>query len=62
MLLIHGLGGSRGTWHQVVDALAIGYRVIAPDLPGHGQSDAAAGYYSLGAYAELIDLYQREFL
>ncbi|GAA4263829.1 alpha/beta fold hydrolase [Dactylosporangium darangshiense] len=54
VLLIHGLGGSQGTWDQVVDALATGYRVIAPDLPGHGQSDAAAGDYSLGAYASAL--------
>jgi len=54
ILLIHGLGGSRGTWDQVVDTLATGHRVIAPDLPGHGQSDAPAGDYSLGAHASAL--------
>ncbi|MBO3751709.1 alpha/beta fold hydrolase [Streptosporangiaceae bacterium NEAU-GS5] len=51
LLLIHGLGASRRTWNHVIDGLATAYTVIAPDLPGHGQSDAPAGDYSLGALA-----------
>jgi pimeloyl-ACP methyl ester carboxylesterase len=51
LLLIHGLGGSRRTWDQVIDGLATTHTVIAPDLPGHGESDAPAGDYSLGALA-----------
>lgn len=51
MLLIHGLGGSRLTWDHVIDDLAATHTVIAPDLPGHGNSDAPAGDYSLGALA-----------
>ena len=38
-LLIHGLSGSSGSWWQVGPALAErGYRVLAPDLAGHGLS------------------------
>ncbi|MFI5889846.1 alpha/beta fold hydrolase [Actinoplanes sp. NPDC051513] len=51
LLLIHGLGGTRQTWNQVLDDLAATHTVIAPDLPGHGDSDAPAGDYSLGALA-----------
>ncbi len=51
MLLIHGLGGSRGTWRALIPALAGAFTVIAPDLPGHGDSDPPAGDYSLGAHA-----------
>lgn len=51
LLLIHGLGGSRRTWDHIIDDLATRYTVIAPDLPGHGESDAPAGDYSLGALA-----------
>ncbi|GIF01339.1 hydrolase [Paractinoplanes rishiriensis] len=51
LLLIHGLGGTRGTWDHVIDDLAASHTVIAPDLPGHGDSDAPAGDYSLGALA-----------
>ncbi|MFQ6027045.1 MAG: alpha/beta fold hydrolase [Dehalococcoidia bacterium] len=40
VLLLHGLGTSLITWHQNVDPLvAAGFRVLALDLPGHGDSD-----------------------
>jgi pimeloyl-ACP methyl ester carboxylesterase len=54
MVLIHGLGGDRGTWDQIIDTLAADFTVIAPDLPGHGDSDAPAGDYSLGAHASAV--------
>jgi len=40
VLLLHGLGSSLDTWRRNVQPLAdAGYRVLAPDLPGHGDSD-----------------------
>jgi pimeloyl-ACP methyl ester carboxylesterase len=54
LLLVHGLGGSRDTWHHMLDDLAVTHTVIAPDLPGHGESDAPAGDYSLGALAAAL--------
>jgi pimeloyl-ACP methyl ester carboxylesterase len=54
LLLIHGLGGTRRTWRHLIDRLAVTHRVIAPDLPGHGESDAPAGDYSLGAHASAL--------
>src|SRR6478672_7465548 len=51
VLLIHGLGGTRQTWRHLIAPLARTHTVIAPDLPGHGQSDPPAGDYSLGAHA-----------
>lgn len=40
VLLLHGLAASLLTWYCNIDALAdAGYRVIAPDLPGYGDSD-----------------------
>jgi pimeloyl-ACP methyl ester carboxylesterase len=40
VLLVHGLGTSLITWHQNIDSLVgAGYRVLALDLPGHGDSD-----------------------
>ncbi|RAV05976.1 alpha/beta hydrolase [Mycolicibacterium sp. GF69] len=51
LLLIHGMAGSSETWRAVVPQLARRYRVIAPDLLGHGQSDKPRGDYSLGAFA-----------
>jgi pimeloyl-ACP methyl ester carboxylesterase len=51
LLLIHGLGGTRRTWRHLIGPLAATHRVIAVDLPGHGDSEAPAGDYSLGAHA-----------
>lgn len=51
LLLVHGLGGTRHTWQHLIDELARTHSVIAPDLPGHGESDPPAGDYSLGAHA-----------
>jgi pimeloyl-ACP methyl ester carboxylesterase len=40
VLLLHGLGTSLITWYCNIDALAdAGFTVIAPDLPGYGDSD-----------------------
>ncbi|MCW2557898.1 MAG: Alpha/beta hydrolase [Mycobacterium sp.] len=51
LVLIHGLGGTRQTWRQLIPTLARTHTVIAPDLPGHGESDPPAGDYSVGAHA-----------
>lgn len=40
VLLLHGLGTSLVTWHRNIAPLAEGgHRVLALDLPGHGDSD-----------------------
>src|SRR5689334_18591886 len=54
LLLVHGMGGSSNTWSGVIPLLARKYRVIAPDLLGHGQSDKPRGDYSVGAFAVLL--------
>lgn len=36
MLLVHGTGASTHSWRDLAPRLAQRYRVIAPDLPGHG--------------------------
>jgi pimeloyl-ACP methyl ester carboxylesterase len=51
IVLIHGMAGSSRTWRDVIPLLARDHTVIAPDLPGHGESDKPLGDYSLGAYA-----------
>ena len=51
VLLIHGMAGSSDTWRAVIPQLSRKYRVVAPDLLGHGQSDKPRGDYSLGAFA-----------
>lgn len=51
LLLIHGIAGSSATWRAVTPQLSKRYRVVAPDLPGHGKSAKPRGDYSLGAFA-----------
>jgi pimeloyl-ACP methyl ester carboxylesterase len=58
LLLIHGMAGSSATWRAVLPQLAKKYRVVAPDLLGHGESDKPRGDYSLGAFA----VWLRDFL
>ena len=48
LLLIHGMAGSSATWRAVIPALSKKYRVLAPDLLGHGESTKPRGDYSLG--------------
>ena len=51
LLLLHGLGCDHTTWDEVIESLARRYTVIAPDLLGHGASDAPRADYSVGGYA-----------
>jgi pimeloyl-ACP methyl ester carboxylesterase len=51
LLLIHGMAGSSHTWRAIMPQLSKKYRVIAPDLLGHGQSAKPRTDYSLGAFA-----------
>lgn len=47
VFLLHGMRDNSRSWDWVANALAHRYRVYAPDLRGHGDSDWADG----GAYA-----------
>jgi pimeloyl-ACP methyl ester carboxylesterase len=54
LLLVHGLGGSAANWCELVPLLASERRLVVPDLPGHGGSDALAAVPSLGAFADRV--------
>lgn len=54
LLLVHGILGSRRHWNPVIELLDDDHRVVAPDLLGHGDSDAPPGDYSLGAHAAAL--------
>jgi pimeloyl-ACP methyl ester carboxylesterase len=41
VVLVHGLGGWAGNWQAVAPLLAERYRVLVPELPGHGGSQRA---------------------
>ena len=38
VVLVHGFGSSRDSWNRMAGQLTKQYRVIAPDLPGWGES------------------------
>jgi len=40
LLALHGPGEFAPRWRRVVPALAATHRLVIPDLPGHGESDA----------------------
>jgi len=54
IVLLHGIAASSATWDNVIPRLARRFKVIAPDLLGHGESAMPPGDYSLGAYANLV--------
>lgn len=58
LLLIHGMAGSSETWRSVIPRLSKKFRIVAPDLLGHGQSAKPRTDYSLGAFA----VWLRDFL
>ncbi|MDT7952575.1 MAG: 3-oxoadipate enol-lactonase, partial [Acetobacteraceae bacterium] len=52
ILLLHSLGTSAVVWDPIVPALiAAGYRVIRPDMRGHGHTSATRGPYSIDLLA-----------
>lgn len=60
ILLLHGFPELWYTWRHQIPALAsLGYRAVAPDLRGFGDSDAppsSASYTSLNIVSDLIGL------
>jgi pimeloyl-ACP methyl ester carboxylesterase len=59
ILLLHEPGSFAGHWMRVIPHLVGAYRVIAPDLPGHGASEVTEGELSgdriLAWLGELIE-------
>lgn len=59
VVLLHGFPLNRAMWAEQVKALSASYRVIAPDLRGHGESPAPNGVYTMESMAddvvELLD-------
>jgi pimeloyl-ACP methyl ester carboxylesterase len=55
VIAIHGLGGTKGSFLPTVAALAGRFRVIAPDLPGFGDSDKpVAAPYDARYFADTV--------
>jgi 2-succinyl-6-hydroxy-2,4-cyclohexadiene-1-carboxylate synthase len=56
LLLIHGFTGTRDAWSHLQPFLGDRFRVLAPDLPGHGESPLAADISFHGAVDQLLAL------
>lgn len=52
IVLLHGFCGSSEYFEKVIPGLIANYRVIAPDLRGHGSSDAPLGAYTIEQMAD----------
>jgi pimeloyl-ACP methyl ester carboxylesterase len=52
ILFVHGFPLSRAIWQPQIEALSKNFRVIAPDLRGHGESEAPAGDYDMNTFAD----------
>lgn len=60
ILLVHGWGGDARVWASVTEALPPRFRIISPDLRGHGQSSAPPSGYRPAELAEdLVMLMER---
>ncbi|APR80766.1 Hypothetical protein A7982_06113 [Minicystis rosea] len=55
LLLLHGFPSASHQFRRLIDALGDRYRVIAPDYPGFGQSDAPAPTTAGGTFTYTFD-------
>ncbi|MET3892140.1 pimeloyl-ACP methyl ester carboxylesterase [Bosea sp. OAE506] len=60
LLLVHGLGGTWRSWRTILPALSKVREVTAIDLPGHGQTPAAADSGSFAGLADSVEQFIRE--
>ena len=51
VVLLHPFPASRGVWRPVAETLSARYRVILPDLRGHGESAAGEGPATMEKHA-----------
>ena len=55
LILLHGVNENAGTWAEVVPLLAPHYRLIVPDLAGHGESEPKDGPITYAMMLEEIE-------
>jgi pimeloyl-ACP methyl ester carboxylesterase len=60
VILLSGFPQSSYAWRKVIPELAGKYRVIAPDLPGQGDSDLPTDGYDTTTVAQRLDLFLSE--
>lgn len=54
IVLLHGVGLNALAWGAQADGLSRDHRVIAPDMPGHGQSARLSAPVTLSNYVEAV--------
>ncbi len=57
LVLVHGVGMRLEAWAPQMAALGIHHRVIAVDMPGHGESRSLAGDAGLEAFVAWLGLF-----
>src|SRR5438874_2142286 len=51
LVLVHGLGGAASNWVELAPLLTSRFRLLVPDLAGHGRSERLPGPASLDVFA-----------
>ena len=60
LVLVHGYTGSKENWYRLCASLGRRYRLVAPDLPGWGDSQRKAGAdYGFAAQADNVAAFLR---
>jgi pimeloyl-ACP methyl ester carboxylesterase len=60
LVLLHGVAATHVNWEHTIAGFSDRWRVIAPDLPGHGASAKPNAPYTVDFYAGLIRSLGRE--
>jgi pimeloyl-ACP methyl ester carboxylesterase len=61
VLILHGWGSSSDSWVEVQRMLAEkGYRVIVPDLPGFGKTQAPLDIWGVEEYADFVSQFAEQ--
>jgi 2-succinyl-6-hydroxy-2,4-cyclohexadiene-1-carboxylate synthase len=56
LVLLHGFTQTRQSWRRTANELASRYRVLTPDLPGHGQAaHRTASFDAVAAYVRALE-------
>ena len=56
LILVHGLAGAAANWTELAPLLLRRYRLLVPDLPGHGGSTALPAVAGLEPFADRVAL------
>ena len=57
VVFVHGLGGCWQNWLENIPRAALERRVIAPDLPGFGESEMPLDHISIPGYGRFLDTF-----